>query len=120
MISDDKLHTVNAKLTTDLKSFKEDIQGEINTLKPGLKKEISTLAGQQTAQAIREFKQEMKSYFQQTLMTMFNTQMIAFCQEMTIQFGSFKIMQNPDSANCNTLEIITQPFYSTEAGMDVE
>eukprot|EP00957_Ditylum_brightwellii_P136806 10432175-Ditylum_brightwellii.AAC.1 len=62
----------------------------------------------------------MKYYFQQTIMAMFNTEMIAFCQEMTRQFENFKITQNTDSANCNTSEIITHPFYSTEPDMDVE
>eukprot|EP00957_Ditylum_brightwellii_P069022 5239454-Ditylum_brightwellii.AAC.1 len=51
---------------------------------------------------------------------MFNTQMIAFHQEMTRQFEKFKITQNTDRENCNTSEIITQLLYTTEPDMDVE
>eukprot|EP00957_Ditylum_brightwellii_P000355 27336-Ditylum_brightwellii.AAC.1 len=73
-----KLVFLDSKLTSDLKTFKVDIQAQTNALTMELKSDLDNIVSKKTAKSLVELKAEMNKDYNNHTMKQFDTQMTNF------------------------------------------
>eukprot|EP00957_Ditylum_brightwellii_P177184 13497263-Ditylum_brightwellii.AAC.1 len=93
----------------------------MENLKAKLKPDVGTSIQVQNTVAMKEFKTDMHKVFKYTIITMFNIQMLVFCQKAMVIFNEMRTHTVPAYSGQMTQRVFTQIHLSrVRTNMEIE